>query len=136
MTPGAAHPHLEHPIEEQLLENVTNKAPEIQELYLAVHRLVTEALPDVRVSVDCTDGEIGYGAHQYGYDGWGMTAVAPYSRWVTLAFVRGAGLDDPEGLLEGAGTTVRSMKLASLEELDMRRDAIRCLLEAAREAKR
>ena len=61
-----------------------------------------EAVPRVRYSVDCVDREIGYGARQFGYDGWGMAAVTPYTKWVSVTLLRGALLEDPDGLLEGA----------------------------------
>lgn len=54
---------------------------------------------------------IGYGARQYGYDGWGTAALAPHSKWVSLIFIRGAALGDPDGLLEGTGMSVRRVKL-------------------------
>ena len=36
-------------------------------------------------------------------------ALAP--RWVSLCFLQGAKLDDPEGLLQGSGSTVRHISL-------------------------
>ena len=82
-------------------------------------------------SVDCRDGEIGYGARQYGYDGWGMAALAPYTQWVSLAFLRGTSLDDPAGLLEGTGRRVRHVKVRSMEQLAESGGALRGLIDAA-----
>lgn len=46
-------------------------------------------------------------------------SVVAYPRWVTLFFLRGAGLPDPAGLLQGSGSTVRSIRLdAELSQLD------------------
>jgi hypothetical protein len=93
---------------------------------------VLHTVPGAACSVDCVDAQIGYGARQFGYDGWGMAAVAPFTRWVSLAFLRGAELDDPDGLLEGAGASVRHVKIKSGEDLASRRRAIgRMLVEAA-----
>jgi hypothetical protein len=48
-----------------------------------------------------------------------VLSVAAYPRWVTLFFLKGAGLADPDGLLEGAGSTVRSIRLDDeLSQLD------------------
>ena len=46
--------------------------------------------PDVAASVDTVDHAIGYGAHQYGYNGWGMAAVMPYAKWVSLTLMQGS----------------------------------------------
>lgn len=90
-----------------------------------------DSVPGVVFSVDTVDGAIGYGARQFGYDGWGMAALTPYAGWVSLGLLRGAALDDPHGLLEGTGALVRHAKLRSAEELSARREPIRELLEAA-----
>jgi DNA helicase HerA-like ATPase len=38
-------------------------------------------------------------------------SIAVYPRWVTLFFLDGAELDDPEGRLQGSGNQVRSIRL-------------------------
>ena len=48
---------------------------------------------------------------------------------VTLAFLRGATLPDPEKLLEGKAKGVRSLKLRSLE--DVKRPGVKKLIEEA-----
>jgi len=127
------HPHVQSPTEAQLREVVRDRPAAIGELYVEMHRLVLETLPDVEYSVDLTDAEIGYGAHQYGYNGWGMAAVTPYAKWVSLALLRATSLDDPAGLLEGTGTTIRHVKVPSLARLaDIKGDLVRLLEAAAR----
>jgi hypothetical protein len=103
----------------------------VRAIYLAAHKLILETLPDVAFSVDATDRMISYGVRQYGYDGWGMAALAPFTNWATLGFLRGALLDDPAGLLEGTSRLVRHVKLRSLEQLQEQRGELRKLLEAA-----
>jgi hypothetical protein len=88
-------------------------------------------LPDVVFSVDCDDAQIGYGARQYGYNGWGMAALSPYTKWVSLGFIRGAALDDPDGLLEGTGASVRHIKIKTPEQLAEQQKAIQRMLKAA-----
>lgn len=45
-------------------------------------------------------------------------SIAAFPKWIRLFFNRGADLDDPQGLLEGQGVQVRSLKLSSLAVLD------------------
>jgi len=40
-------------------------------------------------------------------------SIAGYPRWVTLFFLNGTALSDPNGLLEGQGKQVRSIRLAN-----------------------
>lgn len=58
-----------------------------------------------------------------------LVSIAGYPRWVTLFFLFGKGLPDPDGLLEGDGVRVRSMRLASPDDLD--RPAVQELLTLA-----
>ena len=44
-------------------------------------------------------------------------SIAGYPRWITLFFLSGVGLDDPEGLLEGSGSKVRGIRLESARQL-------------------
>ncbi len=45
-------------------------------------------------------------------------SLAAYPRWVTLFFLRGVDLEDPQGLLQGTGSQVRSVRLQSAADLD------------------
>ena len=45
-------------------------------------------------------------------------SIAGYPKWVTLFFLDGASLHDPEGLLEGDGKHVRGIRLKTPAELD------------------
>ena len=45
-------------------------------------------------------------------------SIAGYPKWVTLFFLDGAGLHDPEGLLEGEGKQVRGIRLKTPADLD------------------
>lgn len=49
-----------------------------------------------------------------------LVSVAAYPRWVTLFFLRGARLPDPDGVLQGAGSRVRSVRLVPPEVLHSR----------------
>lgn len=58
-----------------------------------------------------------------------ILSMALYPRWVTLFFLQGRNLPDPEGLLEGAGRVVRSIRLESEKDLDKR--SVRALMAQA-----
>ena len=131
MTQEKKHPHIERPTIEELAGLLESKTPAIRELYLNTHQLVLDTLPDVIYSVDCKDAMLGYGARQYGYDGWGIAALAAHSKWVTLMFMHGVELEDPGNLLEGAGKVMRHVKIHSSGQFEEIRSALRTFIEAA-----
>lgn len=47
-----------------------------------------------------------------------FVSIAGYPRWVTLFFLHGKQLADPQGLLEGQGKQVRSIRLAGPADID------------------
>ncbi len=131
MGSSKTHPHIDRPSEQQMVEILANRPPELRQTHLDVHRLVLDVVPDVVYSTDCVDGETGYGARQYGYDGWGMLALQAHTKWVSLYFLRGAALEDDEGLFEGTGRVMRHVRLRSSEEFERHRGTLRRLIEAA-----
>jgi hypothetical protein len=58
-----------------------------------------------------------------------VISIAGYPHWVTLFFARGKMLEDPQGLLEGAGATIRSIRLAPFSVLRSR--PVRALIRQA-----
>ena len=58
-----------------------------------------------------------------------IVSLALYPRWVSLFFMQGARLTDPQKLLRGKGTQVRHIVLQSARDLDD--PAIRALLDTA-----
>jgi hypothetical protein len=60
----------------------------------------------------------------------GICSISVFVRHVTLAFPRGADLDDPAGILQGTGKGMRHVRLHRLSDLD--RDEIRAFLRRAR----
>lgn len=126
------HPHIESPETDQLRALVEGRPEPLVEAYLALHDLVVAALPDVRFSVDTVDASVGYAAHQYGYNGWGMAALTPYGKWVSLTLLQGARLDDPAQLLSGT-STMRHFKVTGPDDVRANGEAIRALvLDASR----
>jgi len=58
-----------------------------------------------------------------------MFSIVLYPRWVTLFFLNGKGLPDPEKLLKGNGVRVRHIVLENEEALD--KPALRALMKSA-----
>jgi hypothetical protein len=58
-----------------------------------------------------------------------INSIAVYTKWINLYFFEGDSLPDPEGLLQGTGTMVRSIRVNSADDLD--RPAVRALMAAA-----
>lgn len=59
-----------------------------------------------------------------------LFSIAAYPRYVTLFLMGGASLDDPTGLLEGSGSTIRHVKLLEGAVM-LERPAIKRLLAQA-----
>ena len=71
---------------------------------------------------------IGYASSERAADA--ILSIAAYPKWVTLFFLHGANLDDdPHGLLQGAGSRVRSIRLVPLTLFDDAR--VRALIKRA-----
>lgn len=47
-----------------------------------------------------------------------FVSVTGYPKWVTLFFLYGTELDDPQNLLQGQGKQVRSIRLNRVEDID------------------
>jgi hypothetical protein len=56
-------------------------------------------------------------------------SIVLYPRWVTLFFLQGAGMPDPNKLLKGSGKVVRHIVLAAAADLD--KPAIQALMTVA-----
>src|SRR3954470_10311792 len=59
---------------------------------------------------------IGFGPSEKA--GQAVLSLAVMPRWVTLCFLRGVGLPDPHGLLNGSGSQVRHVRLHTPDAFD------------------
>jgi hypothetical protein len=59
-----------------------------------------------------------------------INSIATYTKWINLYFFEGDTLPDPQGLLQGSGSMVRSIRITDAAELD--RPAVKALIAAAR----
>ena len=58
-----------------------------------------------------------------------INSIGVYSKWINLYFFEGGTLPDPEGLLQGSGNIVRSIRLTCADDLD--RPAVKALMAEA-----
>lgn len=70
---------------------------------------------------------IGFGPSDRASEAVLSIILAP--RWVTLCFLHGASLADPQQLLRGSGKRVRNIRLAGVETLNQ--PAVRALIDQA-----
>ena len=108
--------------------------PAVRATARAARALVHAVLPDVAETAARGDNGIGFGARQYGADGWGIAALSVHRGWVNLGFFRGVELPDPMGLLGGSGKRLRHVKLTSAADVAAQREALVALITAARDA--
>ena len=58
-----------------------------------------------------------------------INSIAVYAKWINLYFFEGDTLADPEGLLQGTGSMVRSIRITTPADLD--RPAVKALIAEA-----
>lgn len=99
-------------------------------LGMAVRDFLHTLLPGLVEEADAAAGLIGFGLGP-GYKG-SICTLIPSKKEIKLGFYKGAGLPDPERLLEGTGRVHRYVVIRS--EQDLHRPALRSLLNLAAEA--
>ncbi len=97
---------------------IAKYTPEIAELTHALFAKMRARLPGATVPVYDNYNALAIGFWSNGKMASAIFSLAAYPRWVTLFFLRGVGLDDPHGLLEGKGTVIRSIAKITPERLD------------------
>jgi hypothetical protein len=101
--------------------------PAIQALASHTRQFVRRVLPDVQESADATAPLVAF-SHGPGYRGLVATMILSRTG-VKLGLVCGASLEDPRGLLEGAGKVHRHIALRT--EADLRKPGVSALLKAS-----
>jgi hypothetical protein len=89
---------------------------DVQALANQARRALLKLLPGAEESVDPSASVLSYG-YGPGYRGMVCTLILSKSG-VKLGFVRGAGLHDPNGLLEGSGKTHKYVQLHTASDLN------------------
>jgi hypothetical protein len=109
-------------------------SPDVQKLAKRARKLIFEVTPDVSETVYPAMKVVRYGLQGNKMAGL-VFGIMPTKAGVSLGFMHGTSLPDPEGLLEGTGKNLRHVKLKKKEDVD--NPALKALVEAEiREASR
>jgi hypothetical protein len=115
--------------ERQLAGFIGKFSPEVALVAKAARAKIRKLLPGaVELVYDNYNAlAIGFGPTERASDA--IVSIALYPRWVSLFFLRGVQLPDPQGLLRGSGTKVRHIVLERAAILDTA--PVRTLVRAA-----
>ncbi len=108
---------------------LTRYLPDVAAIGRAAINLLRRRLPGCDVLVYDNYQALAVGFSPDGTTANAFLSVALYPRWVSLFFLQGATLADPDGLLTGSGTTVRHIRLGKAQDLDA--PPVRVLIRAA-----
>jgi hypothetical protein len=115
--------------ERQLAGFIARYSPEVAELGGTVLAQLRNRLSQANVLVYDNYNALGAGFAPDEKAGHVILSLAFFPRWVSLFFFKGPLLDDPVGLLQGSGSTVRHVKIRRIE--DFRRLEIDALIGQA-----
>jgi hypothetical protein len=103
---------------QQLAGFIAKYSPDIQKLTRAALTKMRARLPGAVVFVydNYNALAVGFGPTERASEA--VFSIAVFPRWVSLFFLKGATLDDPDGLLKGSGNRVRHIVLESAATLD------------------
>jgi hypothetical protein len=106
--------------------------PEVRDLALRLRALVLEEMAPCYENIyDAYSAvAIGYGTSDRLRDG--IFHIAVYSRHVNLGFNDGATLNDPKGILEGAGNRIRHITIKTTADLEQ--PVLRAYIRRARKS--
>ncbi len=102
--------------------------PEIQAISKALRAFVARVMPGVTEVLWLKQKSAGYGVGPK-KNSEHFCYIAPFKKHVNLGFFYGADLADPDDLMEGAGKSLRHIKVRALEQAKQK--SIRTLLQAA-----
>ncbi|MEO8455426.1 MAG: DUF1801 domain-containing protein [Sphingomicrobium sp.] len=92
--------------------------PEVVELARQLLRKMKMRLPGATIMVYDNYNALAIGFGPSDKAGQAILSLAVMPRWVTLCFLYGVGLPDPDGLLSGSGNRVRHIRLHTPEAFD------------------
>ena len=102
-------------------------SPQVREIAVKAREVILSVMPDATEKVYPGWKVIQYGAAADMKSVF--AAISPQRERVNLGLANGAGLPDPEGLLEGTGQGIRHVKLTSPEAASA--PAVRSLVQGA-----
>jgi hypothetical protein len=117
------------PPKTEYLEFLAPFESRVVDLALAVRALVLEEAPESTELIYDAYNAVATGYSFTGRPSDSFMHIAVYARWVNLGFNRGSELDDPGGVLQGAGRWVRHIRIA--ERADLEKPDVRAFVRAA-----
>ena len=117
------------PPKAEYLEFLAPFESRVAKLALAVRALVLDEGPDATELIYDAYNAVATGYSFTGRPSDAFVHIAVYARWVNLGFHRGSELDDPAGVLQGAGRLVRHIRIA--EPADLQKPGVRAFVKAA-----
>ena len=115
--------------ERQLESFIAKYTPEIADLARRCFASLRKRLPTATVLVYDNYNALAVGFAPGEKTSEAILSLTPYPKWVTLFFLQGQGLPDPEGALRGSGKLARSIVLDSPARL--KDAAVRTLIDEA-----
>ena len=101
----------------------------IKELALATRALVFVEAPDSTELIYDAYNAVATGYSFTGRPSDAFIHIAVYAHWVNLGFNRGSELEDPQGMLQGSGRSIRHIRIA--EARDLEKPTVRAFVKAA-----
>ena len=134
MTASAAGSRANTSPEKQLAGFIAKFTPEVATLIRAARRKMRARLPQALELVydNYNFFVIGYGPSERASEA--IFSLAAQAKGVSLCFLQGASLPDPNGLLKGSGNVVRNIRIETADTLDQA--GVRSLMKAALELAR
>jgi hypothetical protein len=113
----------------QLLGFLAKYSPEVRSIAQAALRKLRKRLPGAVVMVYDNYNALAIGLSPTERVTDAVVSIAVYPRWVSLFFLQGASIPDPDRILKGCGKKVRHVVLAGGSTLD--RPEIQALIATA-----
>lgn len=106
---------------------LTKYGDEVRTLAVKTRRLVLDILPDADEKTYWGWSNTWYGTSDKNADA--IFTISPQKAYVSLYFLRGTELSDPDGLLEGSGKKLRHVKIR--DAADLKTVSLRKLMKSA-----
>jgi hypothetical protein len=110
----------------QIASFIAKYTPDVQKEARAARRTLRRLMPSAVEMVYDNYNALVFGFAPGDRPSEAILSLALFPRWVTLCFIQGARLRDPDGLLHGSGNVVRSIPLNGAG--DLARPGVRSLI--------
>jgi hypothetical protein len=104
--------------EEQLASFIAKFSPEVDALARSILAAMRERYPTAIEMIYDNYNALAIGFGPTERPSQAIFSIAVFPNWVSLFFLQGKGLPDPDGILEGSGNVARHIRLPSPGRLD------------------